>query len=200
MILSKKLFVKKLSREIIPIDARKDLLIPGVEYWDELNEYEALNVQKAIKHFIFGKTKKWPITDPMFLRRVHGEMFGDVWGWAGQWRKGATILGVPFTDIGMEVRKLCDDLSYWLENKTFSDEEMAIRYHHRLVWIHMFVNGNGRHARVMADLLMRYLDQEPFSWGGEWNERQRERYIKAIEAADQHSYEELLRFARSANR
>jgi Fic-DOC domain mobile mystery protein B len=96
---------------------------------------------------------------------------------------------------------LCDDVKYWIETKTFLEDEIAARFHHRLVSIHLFANGNGRHARLMADILLETMfHRRPFTWGsanlitaGE----DRKRYIESLVAADRGDYASLLEFVRS---
>lgn len=127
-------------------------------------------------------------------------MFGDVWKWAGTWRTTARNIGVDAWRIGTDVAALLDDVRYWLEKGTCPPDETAVRLHHRLVVIHPFPNGNGRHARLMADLLVERLGGPPFSWGsgglaGPGDLRRR--YVAARRAADNHEIAPLLAFARS---
>ena len=128
-------------------------------------------------------------------------MFGDVWKWAGQFRTSLKNIGVQAWQISTKLQKLFDDFNAWLEHKTYSNDEMAVRFHHRLVSIHPFSNGNGRHARMMTNLIQKQiLNEEEFSWGradlsqvGDC----RKRYIEALHAADDNDYSSLLEFARS---
>jgi Fic-DOC domain mobile mystery protein B len=127
-------------------------------------------------------------------------MLGDVWRWAGNFRTTERNLGIPFYEIPTALRQLLDDVKAWVEYKSFAPGEIAIRFHHRLVQIHPFPNGNGRHARLMADLLIMQLGQDRFPWGTA-NLQQagdvRRRYIDALRAADNHDIAPLLAFARS---
>jgi Fic-DOC domain mobile mystery protein B len=135
-----------------------------------------------------------------FARTLHKRMFGDVWKWAGTYRQTERNIGIVAHRIPMEMAALFDDVRYWAEHDTYPPDEMAIRLHHRLVAIHPFPNGNGRHARMMADLLIERLGGEPFSWGGgslaDVGEL-RARYVAALQAADGHNIGPLLAFARS---
>jgi Fic-DOC domain mobile mystery protein B len=135
-----------------------------------------------------------------FAIMLHKRMFGDVWKWAGTYRTTARNIGIDVYRIGVEVAQLMDDVRFWTQNKTYPPDEIAVRFHHRLVAIHPFPNGNGRHSRLMADLLTERLGGTPFSWGGgslaDTGELRR-RYVEALRAADNHDIGPLLAFARS---
>ena len=127
-------------------------------------------------------------------------MFDDTWKWAGTFRKSDKNIGCDWTQIAVNLRQLLDNMAYWLEHNVFPSEEVAVRFHHRLVWLHAFPNGNGRHARLMTDCLLRQCGLAPFSWGRgnlvTANEV-RQRYIQALRAADNNDYTLLLAFVRS---
>lgn len=127
-------------------------------------------------------------------------MLGDVWSWAGAYRQTERNIGVAPYRIGSDLAVLLDDARYWVEHQTYPADEVAVRFHHRLVSIHPFPNGNGRHARLMPDLLVEKLGRESFSWGGgslaDVGEL-RARYVAALQAADDHDIAALLVFARS---
>jgi Fic-DOC domain mobile mystery protein B len=78
------------------------------------------------------------------IERLHERLFGDVWDWAGSFRKTGKSIGIEPIHIGVELRTLMDDAKYWVEHKTYPSSEAAIRLHHRLTKIHPFANGNGR--------------------------------------------------------
>jgi Fic-DOC domain mobile mystery protein B len=128
-------------------------------------------------------------------------MFGMVWKWAGKFRKSETNIGIDWTRISIELRLLVDDANYWAAHKTYMPEEFAIRFKHRLVSIHCFPNGNGRHSRLMADLIVLHqFGLEKFSWGQSSlveSSEQRIMYLKALQRADNGDYTQLLKFARS---
>lgn len=127
-------------------------------------------------------------------------MFRNVWKWAGEFRTSEKNLGVPYYTIRQEHKGLLDDCKYWIENDAFSPAEIAIRFKHRLVSIHLFPNGNGRHSRLMGDILLKALnDQEMFTWGRKTLRRGEDRtaYLKALQAADDGDIEPLLEFAKS---
>ncbi len=121
--------------------------------------------------------------------------------WAGRFRISERNLGINWHAIAAEVKKLCDDTHFQLAHATFNDDEVAVRFHHRLVWIHPFPNGNGRHARLMADLLIVQLGHLPFSWGLYQKLSSptpiRKHYIEALQLADRGDFSKILAFARS---
>lgn len=128
-------------------------------------------------------------------------MLGGVWEWAGTFRKSNKNIGVDKYQIPTELRTLLDDCKFWIENKTYGEDEIAVRFKHRIVSIHCFVNGNGRHSRLMADIVIEQVfGREVFTWGstsliqsGEF----RSTYLQALRAADNGNYAPLLKFARS---
>lgn len=141
------------------------------------------------------------ILNESFMKRLHKRMFGNVWKWAGTFRQSDKNIGVSWYMISSELKNLCDDVRYWIDNKTFPEDEIAARFHHRLVKIHLFPNGNGRHARLMADILLeRFFEKLPFTWGNANLTKtgdDRKRYIESLAAADRGDYDLLLEFVRS---
>jgi Fic-DOC domain mobile mystery protein B len=138
--------------------------------------------------------------DDVFVKALHRQMFGEVWTWAGRYRTTGKNIGADAFRIAEQVMVLMDDVRHWIEHGTYLRDEIAVRLHHRLVSIHPFANGNGRHSRMMADVLVERLGGEVFGWGrtvlvedGEM----RARYIAALKAADAHDIAPLLAFARS---
>src|SRR3546814_14132848 len=101
-----------------------------------------------------------------FVRTLHKRMFGEVWAWAGSYRRTARNIGVDAYRIPAEVVQLLDDVSYWVEHHTYDPADAALRLHHRTVSIHPFPNGTGRPAPMMADLLIHQLGRRPHPWGG----------------------------------
>lgn len=180
-------------------DEEREQLIPAyITLRHELNEAEQINIGQALRWAT--ARKKRDVLDQNFLRQLHKRMFGDVWRWAGQYRTSARNIGVDAYRITMDVHQAIGDACYWIEQKTYLPDEIAVRFSHRLVAIHPFPNGNGRVSRLIGDLLAQQLEQEPFTWGranlvdaGET----RARYIEALRAADNHDIKPLLLFARS---
>lgn len=126
-------------------------------------------------------------------------MYGDVWKWAGEFRKTDKNIGIRWTQIGIELKNLIDDTKYWIENKTYSPEEIAIRFKHKIVAIHCFPNGNGRHSRMMADIIIESIfGKDIFSWHKSnmvKADEKRKEYITALREADNGNIQPLLKFA-----
>ena len=182
-----------------PLDAdERASLIPGhITNQRELNEWEQLNILQG--EAWAGKQRK-EILSEAFVRQLHKQMFGDTWRWAGQFRKSDKNIGVDWLKISVELRKLLGDVAAQIEHTSYPPDEVAARFHHRLVAIHPFPNGNGRHARLMADLLAERLGQSRFTWGSRSlvdASATRQAYITALQAADTRNYTPLLVFARS---
>lgn len=164
----------------------------------ELDEWEAQNILKASRWI--ARQKKLDVLNDYFCRELHTKMFDDTWKWAGTFRKSDKNIGCDWTQIAVNLRQLLDNMAYWLEHSVFPPEEVAVRFHHRLVWLHAFPNGNGRHARLMTDCLLRQCGLAPFSWGRGnlvTATEVRQRYIQALRAADANDYALLLAFVRS---
>lgn len=165
----------------------------------ELDRWEQENITEA-EAWAFRRALPDILTDG-FAKRLHKRMFGHVWQWAGVYRKTDKNIGIPAWRIAMDVRNLCDDCAAWIEHAVYPPDEIAVRFHQRLTAIHPFANGNGRHARLMTDILLVHLLKQPrFTWGsgnlvnaGDC----RKQYIDALRAADRYDYEPLLRFVRS---
>jgi Fic-DOC domain mobile mystery protein B len=166
----------------------------------ELNAAEQDNIVSGATWARRPRTMRRELLDDGFARTLHERMFGDVWSWAGVYRLTPRNIGIDAHRIPNDTLMMFDDVRFWRDNNTFPPDEMAIRLHHRLVYIHPFPNGNGRHARLMADLLLERLGGQPFSWGGGTLHdvgELRGQYVGALRAADDHDIEPLLLFARS---
>lgn len=179
-------------------DEAKGLRASWVVTQSELNAIEQQNIIQA--QVWLARTRRIDPLSEKFLRDLHRKMFGDVWRWAGEPRRSDKNIGVDWRQIPVQLRQHLDDVRYWIANGTFELDEVATRFHHRLVAIHCFANGNGRHARLATDALLATHGYKPFSWGSAnlvvANET-RQRYIRALRQADAHSIDALLRFVRS---
>jgi Fic-DOC domain mobile mystery protein B len=182
-------------------EEKEGLKIKSITTQGELDEFEQLNIEKAVEWTIHAKLKPENILTEKFIKNLHKRMYSDVWKWAGEFRKTEKNIGIPWTQIGIELKNLLDDTKYWIENKTFPPEEIAIRFKHRIVSIHCFPNGNGRHSRMMADIIMESIfGNEIFSWHQsnmvKANET-RNQYIKALREADIGNFKQLIEFAKN---
>lgn len=183
-----------------PLDAedREGLLQTWITTRADLNEAEQANIDAAVAWT--DRRRSADILTEGFVFELHRRMFGDVWSWAGSTRKTGKNIGVDPQQVQLQLGGLLRDARYWVEHGSFPPDEIAIRLHHGLVAIHPFPNGNGRHARLMADLLIARLGGEPFSWGGDTLRdigTLRAEYIAALHTADNHEFAPLLAFARS---
>lgn len=182
-------------------DEKEGLLIPSIATRGELNEFEQQNIERAVQWTLMNSFKPETIFSENFIRNVHKRMYSKVWGWAGKFRKTNKNIGIDKWQIQTELKNLIDDAKFWNSKNTFTPDEIAIRFKHRLVSIHCFPNGNGRHSRLMADIIIEKIYKQPvFSWGtanSSTEEDTRTTYIKAIKAADNGDYSLLLDFARS---
>jgi Fic-DOC domain mobile mystery protein B len=182
-------------------DEKDGLLIKTISVRGELDEFEQINIQQAIEWTIKNKFTKNQIFTEEFILLVHKKMFGEVWEWAGTKRKSNKNIGVDKHQISIELKSLLDDCKYWIENKTFKPDEIAIRFSHRLVKIHVFPNGNGRHSRLIADIMISNLFNDPiFTWGKSDLSQKgevRKKYLKAIYDADKGHLQPLIDFART---
>nr|WP_304655912.1 mobile mystery protein B [Neorhizobium galegae] len=180
---------------------REGLLQTWITHRRDLNEAEQENIVEGTA-WVRGRRRVSleRMLSEDFIGTLHKRMFGDVWEWAGTFRTTERNIGVEAYRIGVELADLLSDIRYWIEHETFPPDEIAIRFHHRLVAIHPFPNGNGRHARLAADLLIERLGGERFSWGdgslGDVGEL-RARYVATLRAADNHDIAPLLEFART---
>lgn len=178
-------------------EEREGLIPSYITLRSELNEAEQANILEADE---WAFARKRDVLDERFLTGLHKRMFGRVWRWAGQFRRTERNIGIDPLHIQVELRQLLDDCRYWIEHETYPPDEIAARFHYRLVLTHPFPNGNGRHARLATDLLLVKLGQPRFTWG-QVNlvdaSETRKRYVAALRAADNHDIGPLLEFVRS---
>ena len=194
----------KLIKGQTPLDEeeKEGLLISTITSREELDEHEQLNIQEAIKWMLGRNFKRKEILTEDFIKQVHKKMYGDVWGWAGEFRRTNKNIGVDRFQIPTQLRTLLDDCNFWIDQNTYPPDEIAIRFKHRIVQIHCFPNGNGRHSRMMGDLIVEHIfNRDVFSWGSRGNLIQegtaRERYIAAVKAANENNITPLLEFSRA---
>jgi Fic-DOC domain mobile mystery protein B len=178
-------------------DDRFGLLHPHVATRDDLFVLEQENIAMALDR---PQPTVEVLLDDKYLRDLHSAMFGEVWEWAGRYRLRETNIGVDPATISTAVRTLVADVRTWVDHQTYDPDEVAVRFHHRLVSIHPFPNGNGRHGRVAADYLVTALGGRRFGWGIGLEVSTadlRAAYRQGLERADAGDIGELLVFARS---
>jgi Fic-DOC domain mobile mystery protein B len=165
-----------------------------IETRGQLDQMEQVNIQQGL--LWLNKQKNADILSIQFCLELHKRLFGEVWNWAGKFRLLEKNIGINPMYISVELRKLLDDVQAWVEFKTYSPKESVLRFHHRLVQIHVFSNGNGRHSRIMADAVLNYIYKSPqMNWRGknlQIANNHRKEYIASLRNADAHDYEPLL--------
>ena len=179
-------------------DEAQGLIPKHIKTQAELNAWEELNIVEGADWIARKKiTQK---LDEGLIRELHSRMFNQTWLWAGTFRKSAKSIGIDWTQIAVALKNLLDNTAYQIENRAMPIDEIVVRFHHQLVLIHAFPNGNGRHARLIADALIINLGGEKFSWGSNSSNTTpsptRQRYLLALRAADNHDIAPLLQFAR----
>jgi len=190
---------KELDEAATPLTPEECLgLIPAhIAFRQDLNAAEQANIARGQQ---WALSRRRELLSEKFIQELHRRMFGDVWRWAGKFRSSQRNIGIDYWLIPTELRQLLDDTRAWVELLSYPPDEIAIRFHHRLVWIHPFPNGNGRHTRLMADFMVMQWGRERFSWGRQSLREPgeaRARYIDALHAADNHDIGPLLSFSRA---
>lgn len=178
-------------------EERKGLIPTHIALRSELNELEQANIAEADR---WAFSRKRNVLGEPFLRGLHRRMFNRVWKWAGDYRTTERNLGIDAYKIQTELVQIIDDVRYWIEHNTYPPDEIAVRFHHRIVLVHPFPNGNGRWSRLAADLLIVQLGGKRFTWGSanlQASGDVRRAYIDALYAADDHDLRPLIAFARS---
>jgi len=184
------------ATELSP-EEREGLIPSYITTRAELNEAEQGNILEARE---WAYRKKRDVLDEAFLKNLHKRMYGKVWTWAGEYRTTGKNIGIDAYQIPTDLRNLLNDVRYWIDQKTYPADEISARFHHRLTFIHCYPNGNGRHARMVTDLLLVSIGDKPLTWGnvdlvdpGET----RDAYIAALRAADKHDIAPLVAFVRT---
>lgn len=185
-----------------PLDEeeKEGLLVASVSTRGELDEFEQQNIEEAMQWLLTRSPKSGAILTESFVCRLHLRMYGSVWAWAGHFRRTDKNLGIDKWQIPTALKILLDDTAFWIAKQTYAPDEIALRFKHRIVSIHCFPNGNGRHSRLMADILVEKVYKLPvFSWGARSGKPDavRAAYLHALRAADSGDMRPLLVFARS---
>jgi len=182
-------------------EEKEGLRISSITTREELDEFEQLNIEKAIQWTFGKKIKTEQLFSEQFIKTLHKKMYGEVWKWAGEFRSSEKNIGIKSYLISIHLKQLLDDALYWKQYETYEPQELAIRFKHRLVSIHCFANGNGRHSRLIADLIMEKLYHGNFfTWGSTnlvHSTNTRSQYIQAVRKADELDIQPLILFAKS---
>jgi Fic-DOC domain mobile mystery protein B len=184
-----------------PIDEeeKRGLKIKSISTMGDLDTFEQQNIEDAMQ-WVHGRSfEQSQVLDVDFILNVHKRMFKNVWKWAGKFRQSDKNIGVPYYEIRQQLRTLLDDCQYWIGQETYPPEAVAIRFKHRRVSIHLFSNGNGRHSRLMGDILLKALvPEQSFTWGGKSFRRGDDRvaYLKALRKADTGDLDPLILFSK----
>jgi len=179
-----------------------DELIPQhISAHAQLNEWEQENILSAENWYDQRKLSPSEILEISFINQVHRKMFDQTWRWAGKYRKTEKSIGIDPVYIAIRIGELLKDIKFQIEHESYSTDEIVARFHHRLVSIHLYPNGNGRHARFVCDLLLVSNNESRFNWGSQWKniislQEIRKKYINALRAADKGDYKPLFSFVR----
>jgi Fic-DOC domain mobile mystery protein B len=189
------------GQSLLDDDEKEGLLIKTISTRGELDEFEQANIQQAVEWTLKTTFSKKEILTGEFILLVHRKMFSEVWEWAGTKRKTNKNIGVDKHQITVEIKKLLEDCRFWIDKKIWEPDEIAVIFSHRLVTIHPFPNGNGRHSRLMADILISNIFNKPvFTWGRSNLSKSgdiRRKYLAALHRADEGIMQPLIDFARS---
>lgn len=163
----------------------------------ELDELEQANIEQGLAWL--ARRRSSSVFEDDFIRLLHKKLFGDVWTWAGEYRRTEKNIGIDPLQISVQLRMLLDNARHWSEYNTFTPLEAAARFHHRFVQIHLFPNGNGRHARIATDIMLEEVyEHPPINWASGFNlqadNKRRDNYIAALRAADAGDFRALLAF------
>lgn len=177
-------------------------LIPNLQVQAELNAFEQTNIQTAFVWALKSKDLKTNLISVSGIKLLHKKMFDQTWEWAGSFRKHDTNIGAPWQHISELLKAMCDDVQYWIDNKLYDHDEIAVRFHHRLVLIHPFPNGNGRLSRLVADLLLEFNSLPMLNWGSKEtlvdDGADRKEYLIALREADGGRLKRLIDFAKGS--
>ncbi len=193
----------KYEEDQTPLDEeeKEGLLIKAISAQNELDEFEQLNIEKAIEWTIHTKLTADKILTEKFIKDLHKRMYGEVWKWAGEFRKSNKNIGIKWTLIRIELKSLLDDTKYWIKHKIYPPEEISIRFKHRIVAIYCFPNGNGRHSRMIADIIMESIfGKDIFTWHQSnmvKADKTRKKYIATLKEADNGNIQPLIDFAKN---
>jgi len=181
-----------------PLDDISGLKLPNNKTYTlkEVYEAEANNIALAtLKYLSAPPSKKDAPFSYEWMQQLHYEMFGNVWEWAGKFRKVELSIGIKAYLVPTTLKELVDDIAFWNSHKTFDIYETVTRIHHRAVQIHPFLNGNGRWSRMLTNIYLRQNGLMPVKWQEELLSKEnpkRDKYIEALKDADKADYSNLI--------
>lgn len=182
----------------IDADEAAELIPLHIRTQAQLNQWEEENILEAEAWALHNSHTD--VLSEAFVRKLHRAMFNKTWRWAGKFRRSDKNIGVDFTQIAVRLDQLLQNVKTQIDHKPDDFVNIAARFHHQLVWIHAFPNGNGRHARLHTDVLLCQLGHTPFTWGGlnlvDASATQLA-YLSALRAADNRDFAPLLSFVQS---
>ncbi len=181
-----------------PLDEISGLLRSEITTRSQLDGAEALNILNAEDWIERGRLGG--VFTMGFYEQLHRRMFDEVWEWAGQLRSvtGARPnIGVSPERVPMELGRVA--MEYNREWEKYHEDSLlpfVAKYHHALVLVHPFDNGNGRWSRLACDVIVKRLAKEtPITWATDTlnvQSDERTRYIAALRSADEHDYQPLI--------
>ena len=175
------------------------LKLVGIKDWTEILNQESKGIAKTVVWTEKNQFSTEKIFTELFIREIHKRMFGEVWTWAGKYRLSNKTLGVEKGLISKELKQLFNNIKFWIESESYDADEITIRFIHRLMQIQCFSNGNARHAKLMADIVIENVfNGDIFTWGESLNDSklQREKFLEALKKADKGKMEDLVKLAR----
>lgn len=185
-------FNNREGQTVLSAGERRGLNFDHVSSISELNQLEQMNINKGL---LWLEGVNEPILTDSFMRKLHKKLFGEVWKWAGEYRKSEKNIGIEPWKVPTELNKLCKDAGYWIENKTYEWPEIIARFHHKLVYIHPFPNGNGRFSRIITNYLCLKNGQPIPHWHAKLPPvEKRKLYINALRKADMKNFEALINY------
>lgn len=181
------------GQTVLSAKERAGLTLKHISNMKELDEAEQLNINEGL--IWLSLQKKPAYLTEKFFKQLHSKLFGEVWNWAGKFRVSEKNIGIDYWKVPTELHKLCKDAEYWIEHQSYEWPELLARFHHELVYIHPFPNGNGRFSRILTNYLCDRNGQARPSWLSHLPpEERRQAYIGALRKADMHKFDDIIDF------
>jgi len=173
---------------------KKGLKLTHISNMKELDEAEQMNINEGLLWLQGQKSEDYISED--FFQKLHLKLFGKVWRWAGVYRHTNKNIGIDYWKVPREMNGFVENANYWLKNKSYPDwPEFLAHFHHKLVFIHPFPNGNGRFSRIVTNHLCKMNQHEAPTWQAHLEPKvRRGHYIKSLREADDKQYSKLIDF------